>query len=88
MAKKIKTKKRGNFILKFQNGKKLKFRTAEAFSHVNEVLSRGRFIGSGEMYAAAKQCANGFEYISPEDMAPGRKRRDIEKRFNNINFEY
>lgn len=87
MAKIINNKKRGNFILKFQNGKKLKFRTAEAFSHVNEVLSRGRFINSGEMYAAAKQCANGFEYISPEDMAPGRKRKDIEKRFNNINFE-
>ena len=88
MAKKIKTKKRGSFILKFQNGKKLKYRTAEAFSHVNEVLSRGRFINSGEMYAAAKQCANGFEYISLEDMVPGRKRKDLEKRFNNINFEY
>lgn len=87
MAKKIKTKKRGNFILKFKNGKKLKFRTAEAFSHVNEVLSRGRFINTGEMYAAARQCATGFEYVSPEDMAPGRKRKDLEKRFNNINFE-
>ena len=68
MAKKIKNKNRGNFILKLQNGKKLKFRTAELFSHVNEVLSRGRFISTGEMYKAAKQCATGFEYVSIEDI--------------------
>ena len=87
MAKKIKNKNRGNFILKLQNGKKLKFRTAELFSHVNVVLSRGRFISTGEMYKAAKQCATGFEYVSIEDTAPARKHKDIEKRFNSINLE-
>ena len=86
MAKKIKNKNRGNFILKLQNGKKLKFRTAELFSYVNEVLSRGRFIDTGEMYKAAKQCATGFEYVSIEDMSPARKPKDIEKRFNSINL--
>ena len=87
MAKIIKNKKRGNFALKFKSGKVLKFRTAEAFSHVNEVLARGRFQNSGEMYAAAKLCSNGFEYISPEERPTNRRQKDLEKRFNNMIFE-
>ena len=87
MAKIIKNKKRGNFTLKIRNGKKLKFRTAEDFSYANEVLSRGQFANSGEMYTAVKQCATGFEYAPLEAATPNYKRKGLEKRFNSINLD-
>ncbi len=82
MSKLIKHRNRGNFTLKFTNGRRVKFRTAEAYSNATERLAKGRFRGVGAMYAAVKTLPTGFEYVESE-----RKSKSLEKRFNGIEFD-
>jgi len=70
------------FTLQLPNNKKLKFKTKEAFSHVCEVLAKGRFANNYELYVAAKNCTTGFEYAGKVDSTT----KEYEKRFNNIDF--
>jgi len=82
MAKIIKTKSKGSYALSFPNGKILRFKDASLYSRVNEVIAKGRFSNPGEMFDAAKKCANGFEFAKFE-----KKVADSENDFNQIDFE-
>lgn len=75
--------RRGNFTIKFPNNKSVKFRTREAYSYAFEVMSRGRFVDSGQMYDRVKRLTTGFELGEPS----GKKVKEFEKRFNGIDFE-
>lgn len=74
--------RRGNFAIKFGNNKTIKFRTREAYSNAFEVMARGRFINTGQMYARVKQCPTGFEYVESD-----KKTKEIMKQFNGLDFE-
>lgn len=82
MAKFIKSRNRGNYVVKFPNNKKMSFRTAIAFSNAMEVISKGRFINVAQMYDRVKNCPTGFEYVESE-----RKSKELEKRFNSIELD-
>lgn len=70
------------FTLALPNGKKLKFKTKEAFSHANEVIAKGRYASNYDLYVAVKNCTTGFEYTGKVD----EKEREYARRFNNIEF--
>ena len=75
-------KSKGNFVLKFANNKRIRFRTHETLSVAYEVMSKERFANVGQMYDRVKSLPTGFEYVESV-----RKERDTVKRFNNIDFE-
>ena len=72
-----------HFTLKLPNGKKLRFKTKEAFSHANEVIAKSTYKSNYDLYVAVKNCVTGFEYAGKID----EKVKDYAKRFNNIEFE-
>lgn len=75
--------RRGNFAIKFANNKTIRFRTKEAYSNAFEVMSRGRFSNTAQMYERVKSCPTGFEYTEPTS----KKTREFEKQFNGIDFD-
>ena len=75
--------RRGNFATKFPNSKVIRFRTKEAYSNAQEVMSKGRFSNIAQMLERIKQCPTGFEYTETSD----RKVKEFEKRFNGIEIE-
>jgi protoheme ferro-lyase len=75
-------RKNDTFVMQFTNNKKIKFRSHEAFSNAMEVISKNRFKNVAEMYDRVKQCPTGFEFGISE-----RKTKEIQKKFNAIDFE-
>jgi hypothetical protein len=68
------------FALRLPNGKKLKFKTKEAFSRANETIAKGVYSNSYELYKAVKNCTTGFEYsVKAEQSA-----EEAMRRFNGI----
>ena len=53
-------KDRGAFILRLPNGRKRRFKTQEAFSEACAVISHGRFIDAGQMWAAVIAMPTGY----------------------------
>ena len=72
-----------HFTIRLPNNKKLKFKTKEAFSHVNEVIAKGKYANNYELYIAVKNCSTGFEYSSKAD----QNNKEYSDKFNNIIFE-
>jgi heterodisulfide reductase subunit B len=73
-------KQNDNFTLSLPNGKKLKFKTKEAFSRVNEIIAKGKYTSVYDMYLDVKKCATGFEYTSKVEQSA----KEVMKRFNGI----
>jgi len=71
------------FTLRLPNNKKLKFKTKEAFSHVNEVIAKGIFPSTYDLYVAVKKCATGFEYADKIDQSA----KEQSDNFNRAIFE-
>ena len=73
-------KQNDHFTLGLPNGKKLKFKTKEAFSRANEIIAKGIYSNNYDLYKAIKSCATGFEYVTKVEQSA----QEVMKRFNGI----